>query len=111
MPGSCDGRYGFFFPASREMQSIAARRIEPIEEGPPLLEAADVVEDDRGGGRRVGEGGDVRGPDDARVMPERVVGGQRLLAEDVEHRRRDLPGGKYGEQIRFDEMSAARGVD
>src|SRR5207247_6192917 len=32
-------------------QSIPARRIDPVEEGPALLEAADVVEDDRGGGR------------------------------------------------------------
>src|SRR5438552_18849382 len=75
-------------------QSIPARRIDPVEEGPALLEAADVVEDDRGGGRGVGEGGDVRGHEDPRVVPERVIGGQRLVAEDVEHRARDVPGSK-----------------
>src|SRR5438876_6431617 len=93
------------------MRSIAARRIDPVEERPALLEAADVVEDDQGGGRGVGEGGDVRGDDDARVMPERVAQGQRLLAEDVEHRSRELPRGEGGEQIRLDEMRAAGGVD
>jgi hypothetical protein len=53
----------------------------------------------------------VRRQHDARVVPERVIGGQRLLAKDVEHCGRDLPRGERGEQILFDEMSAASGVD
>src|SRR5712692_2959300 len=69
-------------------RSIAARRIDPVEKRPARFAPADIVEDDRGRGRGVGEGGD------ARVTPERVIGGQRLVAENVEHRRRDLPGGE-----------------
>src|SRR5437868_2381614 len=68
-------------------RSIAARQVDPVEERLAGLEAADIVEDDRCRGRGVGEGGDVRGHDDARVMPERVPGRKRLLAEDIEHRR------------------------
>src|ERR1700730_9597462 len=73
--------YVFSLLAGR-CRSIAARRVDPVEERPALLEAADIVKDDRGGGRRGGEGGDVRGHDDARVMPERVAQGQRLIREE-----------------------------
>src|SRR6266853_5262573 len=64
--GTFQGADGRFLPAVREgAPSIAARRVDPVEQRAAGFEAADVVEDDRRGGRRVGEGGDVRGYDDA----------------------------------------------
>src|SRR6266436_1886231 len=74
--GIFQGADGRFLPAVREgPPSVAARRIDPVEQRAAGFEAADVVEDDRGGGRGVGEGGDVRGDDNTRVMPKRVIGG------------------------------------
>src|SRR4029077_12407931 len=100
----------FSLPAGK-CRSIAACRVDLVEQRAAGFEAADVVEDDRCGGRRVSEGGDVRRHEDTRVVPERVAGGQRLLIEDVEHRPRDLPRSEGGEQILLDEVSAARGVE
>src|SRR5438128_10875129 len=40
-------------------RSIPARQVDLVEQRPTLLEAPDVVEDDRSGGRGVGEGGDM----------------------------------------------------
>src|SRR6266436_356637 len=106
--GIFQGADGRFLPAVREgAWSVAARRVDPVEQRAAGFEAADVVEDDRGGGRGVGEGGNVRRHDDARVVPERVAGGQRLVAKDVEHGPRELPRGEGREQILLDEMSAA----
>src|SRR3984893_9176154 len=50
--------YVFSLIAGR-CRSIAARRVDSVEERPALLEAADIVEDDQGGGLGGGEGGDV----------------------------------------------------
>src|ERR1700730_2283156 len=50
-----------FLPAVREgAPSVAARRVDPVEQRLAVLEAADVVEDDRGGGRGGGGGGEGR---------------------------------------------------
>ena len=67
--------------------------------------------DDHGGRRRIGKGGDMRGENDARMSPKRVLERQRLLAEDIEYRGRNLPRGQRRQQVFFDEMRAARGVD
>ena len=61
-----------------------------------MFEAADVVEDDRGGGLRIGDAGDVRGHQDARMLPKRVTGRQRFFAEDVEGCSRKLPESSAG---------------
>lgn len=52
---------------------IPLRWIDLVEERAAFFEAADVVEDDRGGGRRIGDAGDVRGHQDARMLPKRVT--------------------------------------
>ena len=45
------------------------------------------------------------------MPPERVPGRQRLVAKDVEGRRRELPPVERRDQILFDEMGAAAGID
>src|SRR5689334_10204749 len=85
-------------------------RVDFVQQRAALFETADVVEDDRGGGRRVGGGGGMRRYDDARVVPERVPGRQRLVAEDVEHGGGEVAGGERAKQVFFDQMRAAGGV-
>src|SRR5690349_13523337 len=53
----------------------------------------------------------MRRYDDARIAPERMLLRQRLLAEDVENRGRELAAVERGDQIGFDQMPAARAVD
>ena len=57
-----------------------------VEEGTALFEAADGVEDDRGDGLRIGDAGDVRGYQDAWLLPKGVSGRQGFFAEDAEGR-------------------------
>ena len=75
------------------------------------FEAAEVVEDEGGGGFGVGRAGDVRGDEDARVGPEGVLGGERLSAEDVEGGGGELAAVEGGDQVILDEVAAAAGVD
>src|SRR5579859_5440894 len=70
-------------------------------------QALDVVGDDDRCGRRVGGGGDMRRHDDAGMAPERMIGGQRLAAEDIEHGTADLAAVEGGDQILLGEMAAA----
>jgi hypothetical protein len=91
--------------------SIPPHRIDLVEERAALFEAADVVEDDRGGGLRIGDAGDVRGGQDARMLPKGVTGRQRFFAEDVEGRSRKLPRIERGDQILLDEVGAPAGID
>ena len=60
---------------------------------------------------RVGQSGRVRQQRHARVAPERVLGIERLLLEDVEHRMPESSGAQGGTQIRLDHVCAARQVD
>ena len=53
----------------------------------------------------------MRGDDDARMAPERMRRRQRLLAEHVEHRRRKLARIERRQQVGFDQMPAAPGID
>src|SRR5262249_61773895 len=43
--------------------------------------------------------------------PERMIGGKRLLAKDVELRRRQMAAVERRDEIGLDDMSAARRVD
>src|SRR5512146_1243969 len=63
-----DGRLRVIFT------SIPARQIDLVGDRQPGLEAADRLADDRRGGWRMGLGGDMRGEDDPRMDPERVLG-------------------------------------
>ena len=103
------GDYAFI--ARREKPSIAACRIDPVQQRAAFRAAPDVVEDDRGRSERIGDAGDVRGDHDPRVPPERVPRRQRLVAEDVERRGRKLTPVERRDQILFDEMGAAAGID
>ena len=77
----------------------------------PRFEAENVVEHDRSGGSRVGDAGDMRGDEDARVMPERVTRRQRLVAEHIEGRRAELAAVERRDQIVLDQVTAAPGID
>src|SRR5207244_13553924 len=79
--------------------SISLCRIDLVQQRPACFEAADVVEDYRGGGRGVGCGGNMRRHDDARVAPEGMTRGQRLVVEDVEHGGREAAGGEGGGRV------------
>src|SRR6185312_5141585 len=91
--------------------SVAALGIDPVGERPPSLEIADrrLYHRDRGG--RMGLGGDMRGHDDAWVMPERVVRRQRFLVEHIERRAGKLAGFERIQQIGLDELASAPDID
>ena len=57
------------------------------------------------------EAGDVRGQVDARMVPERMRRRQRLFAEHVEARMRELPALECLQQVRLDQMPAPCDVD
>ena len=56
-------------------------------------------------------GGDVRREDEARVMPEGVVGSQRFGSENVQHGKTQMPLVQMGEQGGFVDQRAPSGVD
>src|SRR5205823_3980491 len=77
-------------------------------------EAADVVEQQGQMSLRDARGiaGDVRREDDPVAhAPERMVGGQRLLLEDVEGRPGKFPGFQGGEEIGKDYDPTPADVD
>src|SRR6202043_2599657 len=84
--------------------SITLCRIDLVQQRPTCFEAADVVEDDWGGGRGMGCGGDMRRHDDARVAPEGMAGGQRLVAKNVEYGGREPAGGKGWGEVLFGQL-------
>ena len=71
----------------------------------------DVLGDARGGGGGFGEGGGVGDDGDARIAPERVVDGQRLLREDIEGGVRKPARVQRRDQVGFDEVAAAGDID
>src|ERR1051326_2605148 len=56
-------------------------------------------------------GRDMRGHDNARVVPERMPFRERLLAKDIEYHSRQLTAVERRNQIRLDEVPTASGID
>src|SRR5258708_8883887 len=81
--------------------SVARRTVDDFLERRAVQEAAEIV-DEQASHEPVAlrvRAADMRQHDDALGAPERVIGGPRLLAGDVEHRAGDLlrlPGGHPG---------------
>src|SRR5436189_6702 len=91
--------------------SVARREIDEIGDRLSLGKAADRVTDDRGGGRRMRLGRDMRSHDDARMAPERMPFRERLLAKDIEHRPRQLAAVEHRDQVGLNEVAAPPGID
>src|SRR5688572_28943657 len=72
----------------REATLITPREIDAVRDRQPGLALLDRVAHERRGGRRMRLGRDMRGHDDPRVLPERVIRRQRLVVEHVEYRTR-----------------------
>src|SRR2546430_14081986 len=98
-------------PGRSQLPLISLRWIDPVQQRTARFEPPDVVENDRGGGGRMGRGCDVWRHDDARMAPKRVAGGQRLVAKDVEHSGGKLTRSERREQILLDQVTAACGID
>ena len=104
------GKAGFY-PSTQAARSVAPRGIHQPERLLSALDASDVV--DHLLHHELGDGltGDVRRDQDTRVVPKRVIEGQRLAIEDVEHRAGEPAAVERREQIGFDQVCAARDVD
>src|SRR3984957_3080409 len=90
--------------------SVARRAVDDFLERRAVEKAAEIVDEqarDEAVALRV-RAADMRQHDDALGSPERVLGGQRLLGEAVEHRARDLLGFRGGDQVVvLDQVAAA----
>ena len=82
---------------------ISPRKIDAVGDRQPGLALADRVAHQRRGGGGMRLGRDMRGHDDPRVAPERMLPRQRLVIEHVEHRPRHLPAVERRQQIGFDD--------
>jgi hypothetical protein len=92
--------------------SVTADPIDDLQQGLPVQEAPQVL-DPQLGDERVALGvqaADVRKDDDPRRRPERMLDGQRLRREDIQHGARDAALAHGGDEVAIDDEVAAAEV-